>query len=434
MKLIIYASRLGTICLLITVFACQPQPNSVENTPDPEPKVDLKESTLSRITSLPELDFPLGIQQDMHLSLQGEALSIEEFHAIHPDALAAGVSQLIALGTTQAFGNFEGIFVYVKRETDSEVDNYDTVVLLILHEGNPVDYLVFDVGGTGFAGTQNLVISPKRMIQAIIEETDQYRVSYRIMGFEGEGFGLIEKGERTFVNPREGIAFKDSLFSVFPPITQLSIEPYPITPVEDGKLDALMTQLIRGNYPDLVQYYETSYTHNICEGVFLETPQRAKQFLLYVEPVAYSQGFTEGLPICLYAVVESVASDSVFVAWKGKGTQLKRVFDLDGDGFAEIEQESVRVKQGRLFESRKLISMANGEERILLQVEGYSKDGAMAWEELPSGDTLTYSFEEISYIQLGDQYVAEIDFQLEAKDEVGERVKKQVSHRVFLNK
>ncbi|NRB46987.1 MAG: hypothetical protein HRU41_04900 [Saprospiraceae bacterium] len=110
------------------------------------------------------------------------------------------IKEVIAIAQIQGLGGKVGLLYYA-YPTDSEVDDYDQMVLLAFDEaGNISAHLPLDVGGTGFASTQNWIKEDGEILTAVIAEMEQVEVEIKTYRFQGGNFTEARQLSKIFQN------------------------------------------------------------------------------------------------------------------------------------------------------------------------------------------------------------------------------------------
>ncbi|MBX2873785.1 MAG: hypothetical protein KTR30_16840 [Saprospiraceae bacterium] len=174
--------------LIVACWSCQDNSGSEEANERPKSQHGL---TFEQVAdSLPLFKLPLRVGKSLLDKYEGKKLNLQ-----FPSTTSAGLEpkKVVALGRVQGFSTTM-LLLYCAYPMDSEVDDYDQMLLVsYLDSGELATHLVLDVGGTGFASTQNWIKGDGEILTAVIAEMEEVEVKVKAYQFKDGEF--VESGQ-----------------------------------------------------------------------------------------------------------------------------------------------------------------------------------------------------------------------------------------------
>lgn len=181
------------VLLLFLLSACQTATSSEEGTEDG--LVKAAASLLPLSDKLPYLDLPITIDKELLVEHPGKIINAEA---------APVLSSQLEPKEVRALAQIKGfeqkmVLLYYAYPTDSEVDDYDQMALIAFDElGDISTFLPLDIGGTGFASTQNWIKEDGEIITAVIAEMEKVEVEVKTYRFKAGKFVEGRQLSKTF--------------------------------------------------------------------------------------------------------------------------------------------------------------------------------------------------------------------------------------------
>lgn len=181
------------ILLLFLLNACQTSTSSEERTED-----GLTKGASSRLPlsdKLPHLDLPITIDKQLLAEHPGKIIKAEG---------APLLSNSMELKEVRAIAQIKGfeqkmVLLYYAYPTDSEVDDYDQMALVAINDlGNISAILPLDIGGTGFASTQNWIKKDGEILTAVIAEMEAVELEVKTYRFKNGRFTEVRQVSKSF--------------------------------------------------------------------------------------------------------------------------------------------------------------------------------------------------------------------------------------------
>lgn len=184
---------LGTISILLLLIACQSnnRPEKTIETEKSEPVFNFEQL----MESLPTLSLPLRIDKNLLTDYPGLKISRDLVPKL---SSPIEVKEIRVLIQVQGFGQ-KMYLLYYAYPTDSEVDDYDQMALVAFDElGEISTYLPLDIGGTGFASTQNWIKEDGEILSAVIAEMEEVEVNVNTYRLKAGNFTEARQLSKTF--------------------------------------------------------------------------------------------------------------------------------------------------------------------------------------------------------------------------------------------
>ncbi len=181
------------VLLLFLLSACQTATNSEERTADGPAKAASSLWALS--DKLPDLDLPIAIDKRLLAEHSGKIINTE---------VAPVLSNPMELKAVRGIAQIKGfeqkmVLLYYAYPTDSEVDDYDQMALVAFDDlGNISAILPLDIGGTGFASTQNWIKRDGEILTAVIAEMEEVELEVKTYRFKDGRFTEARQFSKRF--------------------------------------------------------------------------------------------------------------------------------------------------------------------------------------------------------------------------------------------
>lgn len=147
------------------------------------------------VEELPTLDIPTALDKTLLSDYPGQQIDLDLVPKLSSPMEAKAVR---ALAQVQGFGQ-EMTLLYYAYPTDSEVDDYDQMALIAIDDlGKISAHLPLDIGGTGFAATQNWIKEDGEILTAVIAEMEAVEVEVKTYRFKDGRFTEAREFSKVF--------------------------------------------------------------------------------------------------------------------------------------------------------------------------------------------------------------------------------------------
>ncbi len=178
---------------LLLLIACQSseKPKEMVETENTKPDFTIEQL----LDSLPTLPFPVRLDKTLLADYSGQKINFDLAPKL---SSPMEIKEVRALAQIQYFGQKMALLYYA-YPTDSEVDDYDQMALVIFDDfGKIATHLPLDIGGTGFASTQNYIKADGEIVTAVIAEMEEVEVDVKTYQFKNGEFVESRQLSKTF--------------------------------------------------------------------------------------------------------------------------------------------------------------------------------------------------------------------------------------------
>lgn len=176
---------------LLLLNACQSSNNAEASKRIQENSPTLKQL----IDNLPMLGLPATLDKSLLGDYPGQEIS---FELVPKLSSPMELKEVRVIAQIKSFEQ-QVFLLYYAFPTDSEVDDYDQMALVAIDDlGKISAHLPLDIGGTGFASTQNWIKKDGEILTAVIAEMEAVELEVKTYRFKDGRFTEARQVSKSF--------------------------------------------------------------------------------------------------------------------------------------------------------------------------------------------------------------------------------------------